>query len=80
MLRRFDHLDYLYGLLLTFGLALIIGGMFRHWYGISGESYPAPAILQGAIPLGSIGIILPQYRVWVVAISLVVCFSTWYVI
>jgi branched-chain amino acid transport system permease protein len=51
MLRRLYHLDHLYGLLLTFGLALIIEGMFRHWYGISGESYPAPEILQGAIPL-----------------------------
>jgi branched-chain amino acid transport system permease protein len=80
MLRRLYHLDHLYGLLLTFGLALIIEGMFRHWYGISGESYPAPEILQGAIPLESLGIILPKYRVWVVIISLVVCFSTWYVI
>jgi branched-chain amino acid transport system permease protein len=80
MLRRLYHLDHLYGLLLTFGLALIIEGMFRHWYGISGESYPAPEMLQGAIPLESIGIILPIYRLWVVAISLTVCFSTWYVI
>ena len=80
MLRRLYHLDHLYGLLLTFGLALIIEGMFRHWYGISGESYPAPEVLQGAIPLESLGIILPKYRVWVVVISLMVCFSTWYVI
>ena len=57
MLKRLYHLDHLYGLLLTFGLALIIEGMFRHWYGISGESYPAPEILQGAIPLESLGII-----------------------
>ena len=80
MLRRLYHLDHLYGLLLTFGLALIIEGMLRHWYGISGESYPAPEILQGAIPLDSIGIILPKYRIWVVFISLTVCFSTWFVI
>ena len=80
MLRRLYHLDHLYGLLLTFGLALIIEGMLRHWYGISGESYPAPEILQGAIPLDSIGIILPKYRLWVVVASLTVCFSTWYVI
>lgn len=80
MLRRLYNLDHLYGLLLTFGLALIIEGMFRHWYGISGESYPTPELLQGAIPLESLGIILPKYRVWVVIISLVVCFSTWYVI
>jgi branched-chain amino acid transport system permease protein len=80
MLRRLYKLDHLYGLLLTFGLALIIEGMFRHWYGISGESYPAPELFQGAIPLESIGIILPKYRVWVVILSLAVCFSTWYAI
>jgi branched-chain amino acid transport system permease protein len=80
MLRRLYKLDHLYGLLLTFGLALIIEGIFRHWYGISGESYPAPELFQGAIPLESIGIILPKYRVWVVILSLAVCFSTWYAI
>ena len=80
MLRRLYHLDHLYGLLLTFGLALIIEGIFRHSYGISGENYPAPELLQGAIPLESIGIILPKYRLWVVVASLVVCLSTWYVI
>jgi branched-chain amino acid transport system permease protein len=80
MLQRLYKLDHLYGLLLTFGLALIIEGMFRHWYGISGESYPAPELFQGAIPLESIGIILPKYRVWVVIISLTACFSTWYAI
>jgi branched-subunit amino acid ABC-type transport system permease component len=61
-------------------LALIIEGMFRHWYGISGESYPAPELLQGAIPLESIGIILPKYRLWVVVISFSGLFLTWYVI
>jgi branched-chain amino acid transport system permease protein len=80
MLRRLYKLDHLYGLLLTFGLALIIEGMFRHWYGISGEYYPAPELFQGAIPLESIGIILPKYRVWVVILSITVCFSTWYAI
>ena len=80
MLRRLYKLDHLYGLLLTFGLALIIEGMFRQWYGVSGENYPAPELLQGAIPLESIGIILPKYRVWVIIISLTVCFSTWYAI
>lgn len=80
MLRRLYHLDHLYGLLLTFGLALIFEGMFRYWYGVSGESYPVPELLQGAIPLESIGILLPKYRAWVVVISLVVCFVTWYVI
>ena len=78
MLRRLYKLDHLYGLLLTFGLALIIEGMFRQWYGISGESYPAPELFQGAIPLEFIGIILPKYRIWVVIISLAVCFFTWY--
>ncbi|MEI6304048.1 MAG: branched-chain amino acid ABC transporter permease [Betaproteobacteria bacterium] len=80
MLKRLYHLDHLYGLLLTFGLALIIEGMFRHWYGISGESYEVPELLQGAIRLEEIGIILPKYRIWVVFASLVVCFGTWYVI
>jgi branched-chain amino acid transport system permease protein len=80
MLKRLYHLDHLYGLLLTFGLALIIEGMFRHWYGISGESYEVPELLQGAFRLEDIGIILPKYRVWVVFASVVVCFGTWYVI
>lgn len=80
MLKKLYHLDHLYGLLLTFGLALVIEGMFRHWFGVSGESYSAPELLQGTIPLESLGIVLPKYRLWVVFISLVVCFSTWYVI
>lgn len=80
MLKKLYHLDHLYGLLLTFGLALVIEGMFRHWFGVSGESYAAPELLQGTIPLESLGIVLPKYRLWVVFISLVVCFSTWYVI
>ncbi|MGB7542320.1 MAG: branched-chain amino acid ABC transporter permease [Burkholderiales bacterium] len=80
MLRRLYHLDHLYGLLLTFGLALVIEGMFRQWYGISGESYDVPDELSGAFHLDEIGIILPKYRVWVVVASLAVCFVTWYVI
>jgi branched-chain amino acid transport system permease protein len=80
MLRRLYQLDHLYGLLLTFGLALVIEGMFRHWYGISGESYEVPEALTGAFRLEDLGIILPKYRVWVVFASVVVCFSTWYVI
>jgi len=73
MLKRLYHLDHLYGLLLTFGLALVMEGMFRHWYGISGESYPVPEILQGGIQLESLGLFLPKYRVWVIAASLTVC-------
>ena len=80
MLRRLYRLDHLYGLLLTFGLALIIEGMFRHWYGMSGGNYPVPELLQGSIPLETIEIILPKYRIWVLFASLAVCFSSWYVI
>lgn len=80
MLKRLYHLDHLYGLLLTFGLALVIEGMFRHWYGISGERYPVPDLLQGGIQLESLGLFLPKYRVWVIVISIAVCLATWYVI
>ena len=78
MLKRLYQLDHLYGLLLTFGLALVVEGMFRHWYGISGETYDVPEALAGGINLGFM--FLPFYRAWVVVISLVVCFATWYVI
>ena len=78
MLKRLYHLDHLYGLLLTFGLALIIEGMFRHWYGISGESYDIPQALTGGMNLGFM--FLPFYRAWVIVASLVICFATWYVI
>jgi len=78
MLKRLYHLDHLYGLLLTFGLALVIEGLFRVQYGISGESYPVPQALAGGTDLGFM--FLPTYRGWVVVASLVVCFGTWYVI
>ncbi len=77
-LRRLYHLDHLYGLLLTFGLALILEGLFRQMYGISGLSYPAPKLLQGGTNLGFM--FLPHYRAWVIVASLTVCFATWYVI
>jgi len=77
-LRRLYHLDHLYGLLLTFGLALILEGLFRQGYGISGLSYPAPKLLQGGTNLGFM--FLPHYRAWVIVASLTVCFATWYVI
>jgi branched-chain amino acid transport system permease protein len=78
MLRHLYKLDHLYGLLLTFGLALIIEGLFRDWYGISGQQYEIPESLQGAINLGFM--FLPKYRAWVIVASLAVCLSTWYVI
>ena len=71
-------LDHLYGLLLTFGLALIIEGTFRNFFGSSGLPYAVPPELQGGQNLGFM--FLPNYRAWVVAFSLAVCLSTWFVI
>ena len=78
MLRRLYQLDHLYGLLLTFGLALILEGVFRNKYGSSGIPYSAPPELIGPLNLGFM--ILPIYRAWVIAASLVVCFATWFII
>ena len=78
MLRWLYKLDHLYGLLLTFGLALIIEGLFRYRFGISGETYPVPELLSGGYNLGFM--FLPKYRAWVVLASLVVCLASWYVI
>ncbi|WP_420818904.1 branched-chain amino acid ABC transporter permease [Oleisolibacter albus] len=78
MLKRIAKMDPLYGLLLTFGVALVIEGLFRHWYGVSGQPYPVPALLQGGTNLGFM--YLPTYRAWVVVISLIVCLGTWYAI
>ena len=78
MLRWLYHLDHLYGLLLTFGLALIIQGLFRQQYGSSGLPYQVPDILQGGQNLGFM--FLPNYRAWVVVFSLTVCLATWFVI
>jgi branched-chain amino acid transport system permease protein len=78
MLRWLYHLDHLYGLLLTFGLALIIQGLFRQQYGSSGLPYQVPDILQGGRNLGFM--FLPNYRAWVVVFSVVVCLTTWFVI
>ena len=78
MLRWLYQLDHLYGLLLTFGLALIFEGLFHNKYGSSGQSYPVPELLQGSTNLGFM--FLPNYRAWVVLASLVVCFGTWFVI
>lgn len=78
LLKRIAHVDHLYGLLLTFGLALIIQGLFRNSYGSSGLPYQIPAELRGGINLGFM--FLPWYRGWVVVASLVVCLSTWFLI
>ena len=78
MLRRLAKLDHLYGLLLTFGLALIIEGLFRYKFGIAGESYPVPDQLAGGKNLGFM--FLPTYRGWVVVASLILCIATWIVI
>jgi len=78
MLRRLYQLDHLYGLLLTFGLALIAEGVFRNYYGVSGESYEVPEQLQGGVNLGFM--FLPLYRAWVVLAALSVCFAVWFAI
>ena len=77
-LRHLYKLDPLYGLLLTFGLALIFEGVFRELYGASGQPYNVPELLSGATDLGFM--VLPDYRAWVVLVSLVVCLGTWYLI
>jgi branched-chain amino acid transport system permease protein len=78
MLSRLYQLDHLYGLLLTFGLALIIEGLFRNYDGVSGQPYPIPDALAGGYNLGFM--FLPMYRGWVIVASLIVCFGTWYMI
>ncbi|CAN5779123.1 branched-chain amino acid ABC transporter permease [soil metagenome] len=77
-IARLYHLDHLYGLLLTFGIALIIQGLFRNQYGISGLPYQIPPQLAGGQQLGFM--FLPNYRAWVIVASLIVCFGTWFVI
>ena len=78
MLRWLYQLDHLYGLLLTFGITLIIEGVFRSFYGVSGQPFAVPPQLAGATDLGFM--MLPIYRAWVVVASLVVCLVTWFVI
>jgi branched-chain amino acid transport system permease protein len=78
LLKRLYKIDPIYGLLLTFGLALIAEGVFRYWFDVSGQSYPVPALLEGATNLGFM--VLPNYRAWVVFASLTVCLGTWFVI
>jgi branched-chain amino acid transport system permease protein len=78
IISRLYKLDHLYGLLLTFGLALVIQGLFRNYYGSSGLPYRIPDILQGATDLGFM--FMPNYRGWVVLAAAVVCFATWAII
>jgi branched-chain amino acid transport system permease protein len=78
MLKQLYKLDHLYGLLLTFGLALVIQGLFRNEFGSSGLPYPIPEALSGSRNLGFM--FLPNYRAWVVVASAVVCLGTWFVI
>lgn len=78
LLQRLYKLDHIYGLLLTFGLALILEGFFRDLYGVSGQAYSIPRELTGAVNLGFM--FLPTYRAWAIVASLAVCVSTWYTI
>jgi branched-chain amino acid transport system permease protein len=77
-ISRLYRLDHLYGLLLTFGLALVIEGLFRNQYGVSGLPYSIPPLLSGGVNLGFM--FLPIYRGWVIVASLVVCLVTWFVV
>ena len=78
MLRWLYKLDHLYGLLLTFGITLMVEGVFRSFYGVSGQPFQVPELLSGATDLGFM--VLPNYRAWVVLASLAVCLATWFVI
>jgi branched-chain amino acid transport system permease protein len=78
LLKHLYKLDPIYGLLLTFGIALIFEGVFREQFGVSGQSYPVPDALQGATNLGFM--VLPNYRAWVIVASLIVCLGTWVLI
>ena len=78
MLRWLYRLDHLYGLLLTFGITLMLEGIFRSFYGVSGLPFSVPALLAGSTDLGFMN--LPNYRAWVVLASLIVCLATWFVI
>ncbi|MDA5564960.1 MULTISPECIES: branched-chain amino acid ABC transporter permease [Cobetia] len=78
LLRRIQHLDHLYGLLLTFGLALILEGTLVNLFGVSGSSYPIPEALSGGFKLSFM--FLPTYRAWVLVAALVVCFGVWFLI
>jgi branched-chain amino acid transport system permease protein len=76
MLSRLRSLDPIYGLLLTFGISLVIEGMFGYWFGSNSRPYPPPALLQGVVRAGNI--FIPIYRLWIVAASLLICVATWF--
>jgi len=78
LLRWLYKVDHIYGMLLTFGVTLIVEGVFRSIYGVSGQPYSVPEALSGATDLGFM--ILPNYRAWVVFASIAVCLATWFVI
>jgi branched-chain amino acid transport system permease protein len=78
LIRPIANEDHLYSLLLTFGLALMIQGLFTHWFGSSGQSYPVPDALKGGMRLPFM--YLPNYRAWIIVVSVLVCFSTWWMI
>ncbi|WP_175839312.1 branched-chain amino acid ABC transporter permease [Burkholderia anthina] len=78
MLSRLRGLDPIYGFLLTFGISLVVEGMFTYWYGSSGRPYSPPSELRGGIDVGVA--FVPIYRLWIVAASLLVCLSTWFLI
>ena len=78
LLKQLYKIDPIYGLLLTFGLALIAEGLFRDQFGVSGQQYSVPEALQGATNLGFM--ILPNYRAWVIVASLTICLGTWFII
>ena len=78
LLRHLYALDPLYGLLLTFGIAVMVEGLFLRWYGSVGQTYPIPSQLVGAVNLGFM--VLPIYRLWVIVASLAVCLATWFFI
>ncbi|MGZ8267678.1 MAG: branched-chain amino acid ABC transporter permease [Burkholderiales bacterium] len=78
MISRLYQLDHLYGLLFTFGLALVIQGLFRHEFGSTGLPYPMPKALEGGQNLGFM--YLPNYRTWVIFASVAVCLGTWFII
>lgn len=78
LLKRLQNMDHLYGLLLTFGLAMVVEGLFRYAFGAGGQPYSIPDELTGALSLGFM--MLPKYRAWVIVASLSVCLGTWYMI
>lgn len=78
LLRRVYKLDHIYGFLLTLGLSLLIEGVFRQRYGVSGQAYDIPDLLVGGLDLGFL--FLPAYRVWIIVLSTIVCFGTWFLI